>query len=219
MNNVISGNRKQPEILLIDLHYLPCIEYFARLARYESILLEGSENYQKQTYRNRCQVLTPHQIFTLSVPVQKAAGKQLIGEVKVDYTQGWLKDHWRTISSAYGKAPFFSDYAPFIEEKLFKKYEYLFDLNFSLLTTCLFLLGLKTHTDITSVYQPPSEKGICDLRGTILPRKERDIETKVVFSSYRQVFGNNFASNLSIVDLLFCQGPGALNIIRQSIFL
>ncbi len=219
MNNVNAGNGEQSEELLVDLHYLPCIEYFARLARYKKVVLEGAEHYRKQTYRNRARVLTPQKVFTLSVPVLKAGGRQLIREVKIDHSQGWLRDHWRTVSSSYGKAPFFPDYAPFFEKILFKKHRFLFDLNFDLLTNCLFLVGLKINTDITSVYQPHSQRGLHDLRDTILPDKKNIIEEKVIFSEYRQVFGNNFASNLTIIDLLFCQGPRALNIIRQSIFL
>ena len=219
MHTAITGQGKQPGYLLIDLHYLPCIEYFARVLSCNSLVIEAAEHYQKQTYRNRCRVLTAQKVITLSIPVQKSARKTHIREVEIDYSQGWLKDHWRTISSAYGKAPFFPDYAPFFEKILLKRYKYLFDLNIDLLTNCLFLLGLKLNADITSDYRPRGEEGVMDLRDAILPQKEKVTAEKVKLLSYRQVFGNNFASNLSIADLLFCQGPASLNIIRQSIFL
>ncbi len=65
MNNVNAGNGEQSEELLVDLHYLPCIEYFARLARYKKVVLEGAEHYRKQTYRNRARVLTPESIYLI----------------------------------------------------------------------------------------------------------------------------------------------------------
>ncbi len=92
--------------VLIELHYLPCIAYFAYLAHAESVVIEAHEHYVKQSYRNRCQILTASKVVSLSVPVQKGNRTQLIRDLKIDYSQSWLKDHWRTIASAYGKAPY-----------------------------------------------------------------------------------------------------------------
>jgi len=219
MTNANTRKEENAGGLLIDLHYLPCIDYFTHLIGYETITLEGAGHYQKQTYRNRCRVLTAQKVITLSVPVCKAGRRQLIREVKIDYGQGWLKDHWRTIASAYGKAPFFPDYAPFLEKTLLKKHTYLFDLNFELLTNCLFLLGIRKNIDITSVYQETPRGSVKDLRNAVCVKDEAFTGGAQGIASYRQMFGSNFVPGLSIVDLLFCQGPAALNTIRQSIFL
>ncbi len=205
--------------LLIELHYLPCIQYFTHLLTYEKVVLEAAEHYPKQTYRNRCRVRTAQKVNTLSVPVSKGPGKALTRDVKIDYHQPWLKDHWRTIASAYGKAPFFPDYAPFFEKTLFKKYTFLFDLNLELLTNCLFLLGIKKNIAITTGYQEVAPEGVKDLRNAVTLEKEGIAESFHPFVNYRQVFGNEFAPNLSIADLLFCQGPAAASIIRRSIFI
>ncbi len=219
MNSANTREEGPFEGLLIELHYLPCIQYFTHLLQYEKVVLEAHEHYPKQTYRNRCRVRTAQQVMTLSVPVSKGPGKPATRDVKIDYHQPWLKDHWRTIASAYGKAPFFPDYAPFFEKILFKKYTFLFDLNLELLTNCLFLLGVKKNIAITTGYREEAPEGVKDLRNAVILQKEGITEVVHNFVDYRQVFGSNFAPNLSIVDLLFCQGPAAKAIISQSIFL
>jgi hypothetical protein len=202
--------------MIIDLHYFPCLAYFACISKYDTVSIEAHENYVKQSYRNRCFILTANKVVTLSVPVCKSNRKQTIRDVKIDYQQGWLKDHWRTITSAYGKSPFFEYYSPYFKQVLFKKYKFLFDLNFELLTNCLNLLKLEIKVSQTDTY----EKGdICnrdDYRG-VIHWKEGDLENIYRPLPYQQNFGSNFVPNLSILDVLFCEGNHSLSIIRRSL--
>ncbi len=153
------------------------------------------------------------------MPVIKSNSKHLIKEVQIDYRQKWLPDHWRTISSAYGKAPFFEHYADFFERIYVKKYTHLFDLNIELLTNCLYLLKLKKNIAYTTSYKTNADIGVDDLRSVIHPKKNYKINNFYSPVRYKQNFGNNFASNLSIIDILFCEGPQSLEIIRQSLIL
>lgn len=208
---------KSPASVVIDLQYLPCIEYFACLLKYDFVYLEAHEHFQKQSYRNRCKILTANNVATLSVPVLKSSRKQLIRDVQIDYTQKWLSDHWRTISSAYGKAAFFEHYAAFFENIYLRKHVFLFDLNLELLTACLSVLKLKKNIFLTGGYQKYTELHQDDLRSKIHPKAKPEYNNSYKQIPYMQNFGSNFVSNLSIIDLLFCEGPYALNIIRQSL--
>ncbi|MDO1450299.1 WbqC family protein [Rhodocytophaga aerolata] len=204
---------------VVELQYLPCLEYFACLLKYDTVYIEAHEHYQKQSYRNRCHILTATKVAILSVPIVKGNSKQLIRDVQIDYTQKWLTDHWRTIYSAYGKAPFFEHYADFFERVYVKKYKYLFDLNLDLLTNCLSLLKVNKKINFTDSYKSTEEIAVKDFRSAIHPKsgdKNSNLYTPV---RYRQNFGNNFVSNLSIIDVLFCEGPRSLEIIRQSVIL
>ena len=127
---------------LTELHYLPCIAYFSALSDCDKVVVEKYEHYQKQTFRNRCYIKGPHQVETLIVPVNAASGC-LIKDVRIAYDQKWLNNHWRTVQTAYGKAPFFEYYAPELREVLFKKYTFLFDLNLEVMTLCLQWMGKK----------------------------------------------------------------------------
>src|SRR5690349_5579602 len=104
---------------LIELHYLPSVSYFSTLHGYVQIFVEKYEHYEKQTFRNRCSINTTTGRQDLIVPLTGKHGKTLIKDIQIDYTQKWLNNHWRTIQSAYGKAPFFEYYADDLHRILF----------------------------------------------------------------------------------------------------
>ena len=106
----------------IDLQYLPCLEYFTCLMSYDSVLLDVEERYVKQTYRNRCTVLTANKVDTLTVPV-KSENHGLTKDVRIDYSQDWVRRHLGCLQAAYGKSPFFEYYAPEFTAVFQKKYE------------------------------------------------------------------------------------------------
>ncbi len=202
--------------VLIDLHYLPSLEYFTALLSAEKIIIEKHEQYVKQSYRNRCYINTANGLLKLVVPVTSKHGKALVGEVKVDKNGTWKNNHWRAISSAYGKAPFFDHYADELHHIIFKGHDLLFDLNIDLLSFCLQSLQVSLSLTESTSYQKIPQKDITDLRSVISaknPHSERNYYLPV---PYLQVFGNKFASNLSFIDLLFCEGPNAIHLIKSS---
>jgi hypothetical protein len=203
--------------VLIDLHYLPSLDFFACIMNFDKVIVETHENYQKQSFRNRCYILGANKIEILSVPVQKSANKIPIKEVKINYSQRWWKEHWRSISSAYGKAPYFQ-YMDYIFENVYiKKHNYLFDLNWELLTICLKLIGLKIELTISEKYSKKTENHVFDARGLIQPNKNSQLSTFYQPVPYQQVFGNIFVPSLSIIDLLFCEGNNSKVLLYKSI--
>jgi hypothetical protein len=206
-------------ILLTEIHYLPSIEYFVRLLSYDKLVLEANENYQKQSYRNRCYILGANRVEELSVPVKKGVGKQLITDVQIDYDQKWLPVHWKSITSAYGKAPFFEYYSELFQQIFFKRHNYLFDLNLELLELVLKLLSFDIQVDHSVTYQSKMELNsaeIRDFRGTIHPKSKKSYLKEISSVKYIQLFGGVFVENLSIIDLLFCEGPNASQILKKS---
>lgn len=204
--------------IIIELHYLPCIEYFLCLLDFDKVVVDVYENFEKQSYRNRCKVLTSQGEHTLSVPVLKSQSKQLLKDVQIDYDQKWLKNHWRTICSIYGKAPFFEYYIDYFEQVFFKKKRYLIDLNIDLLTICLKILDISSTFQFSEEYvELPVKSQFLDLRSKIHPKKKSILSRRFDTIKYQQVFGRCFVNNLSIIDLIFCEGPNALNLMKSSI--
>ena len=104
------------QTVLIDLHYLPCLEFFACVLNFDEIILESNENYTKQSYRNRCYLQGSNKIEMLTIPVIDGNKKVIIKDVKIDYSQRWEIIHWRTITAAYGKSPFFEFFADYFQD-------------------------------------------------------------------------------------------------------
>lgn len=201
---------------IIELHYLPSIAFFSAISDCSEIVVEKFEHYEKQTYRNRCYILNSQGATALIVPLTEKHGKIAMGEVKIDYTQKWLNTHWRAIQTAYGKAPFFEYYNDELHETLFRRPTYLFELNHSLLTLCLKWMKWKLPISESLTFEKSVPGGITDLRSAITPKKRNRLNEFYQPVVYHQVFGRKFVPNLSILDLIMCEGPGARNIINAS---
>ncbi len=202
--------------VLIDSHYLPSLEYFCALQPFGEIFLEGHENFTKQTYRNRCYINTAQGKMMLTLPLMERHGKVLMKEVLVETGNKWRNNHWRTIESAYRKAPYFDFYSDELKEILFQGHELLFDLNRDLMSFCLKCIRSQKNISATLTYETTVQENILDLRSAISSKKPFSERNYYQAQRYYQVFGSEFVSNLSIIDLLFCEGPRASEIIRSS---
>jgi hypothetical protein len=201
--------------LLIDLHYLPGIEYCILLNSFDTIYLEAQEHYQKQTLRNRCFIRGANGIQMLTVPVKKPSGNVPVTEVGIDRGQHWIRNHERSIRAAYGKAPFYEYYAGDVFRALEDSGETLFETNRMLLQTCLQLTGLAKEIKVTEAYRVGPVDGCTDLRNVFDARNAVCKGVTIDYDPYQQVFDGQFVRNMSIVDLLFCTGPDAINIVQS----
>jgi hypothetical protein len=202
--------------ILIDSHFLPSLEYFCALLPFEEVILEGRESFPKQTYRNRCYINTANGVKILTVPLKERHGKILMKDVKIDTGKQWRNSHWRTIESAYRKAPFFDYYFEELKNILFKEHEYLLDLNHDLLSFCLRNSGMQKEISASVTYEKQVAENKTDLRSFIMDKKPFALRNFYKPCPYHQVFGNDFVPNLSFIDLLFCEGPGSASIIKAS---
>jgi hypothetical protein len=202
--------------ILIESQYLPPIAYFSLLSGCDELIVEKYEHYEKQSYRNRCYIKTSTGIQSLTIPLTEKHGKTSIAEVKIDYSQKWLNNHWRSIQSGYGNAPFFEYYCDELHGILFKKPAFLYDLNLVLLTMCLKWLKSNIRVAETSSYEKEADSTISDYRSVLNPKKADSCNRIYKTVEYSQVFGSKFVHNLSIIDLVFCEGPGALSIVKAS---
>ena len=200
----------------IELQYLPCLEYFTCILEFERVWIDVEEKYVKQTYRNRCSVLTTNKVDTLTIPVKYGGADQMTKDVKIDYGQDWIRRHLGCFQSAYGKSPFYEYYAPELITVFQKKYEYLIDLNYDLLTICLRLVGVKKDIAYNLSGSEIPQNSVLDAISVINNKKSININKFYQTIPYYQTFGNDFVSNLSIVDLIFNMGPEARSVLLRS---
>jgi len=196
--------------VLLSSAYLPPIEYFSSIINSEKQLIEKHETYKKQTYRNRCRILGPNGILTLTIPINKPNGNHTkINEITISYFENWQQIHWRSIESSYNSSPFFLYYKEEFKEIYQKKHKYLFDLNNDFLKLISEFISIEFTINLTSKFVN-NPTNILDLRNIISPKK---LSQKIDFIKYSQVFANKFGftPNLSIIDLLFNIGPEAID--------
>lgn len=205
-------------IVLSELHYLPSIPFFQQLLTADSLLLDAHEHYHKQTYRNRCLVLTAQGPQPLTVPVLDGNRSEKIrtSEIEIDYRQNWPHRHFRTLQTAYNASPYFGYYADYLQDIYNQKYVRLWDLNLAMLHLLLRCLRWPLPIAFTTEYLAPTGSSpsallLSDRRDVLTPkigpRSEEPDSTSQ--RAYPQVFGPGFVPGLSVLDLLFMQGPAA----------
>ena len=191
---------------ILPVAYMPSVEYVARLLREESVVDLG-EHYIKRSQRNRAQILSANGVMSLTVNVENAnRPRQMIRDVRIDYSKRWQHQHWVSIMSAYKSSPYFDHYAHLLEPFYKREWRYLVDYNMEYLSTLLRLLGVDDKVNI-------SEKYVVAREGDIDLRPKHNEGSTFVAEPYFQVFSDRmpFVANLSILDLLLCEGPQAVS--------
>lgn len=207
--------------ILLELHYLPTIQYVTKLLHHPIIWLEQHENYSKGSYRNRCHLASSQGLLRLSIPL--VGGKhqqQSIRDVQISNVEPWQSQHWTAIKSAYGKSPFFEYYADAFLVFYKKKYTHLWEWNWDLLHQILAFIPFDKDIRWTERFEKDTSEEILDFRNLISPKAHKNQkDSHFSQAKYVQVFEENqgFIPNLSILDLLFCMGPEAIIYLENSI--
>lgn len=191
---------------ILPLSYLPSVEYVARLLR-EQCVIDVGEHYVKRSERNRAYILSANKVMSLTVNVVGGNRPRLpMRDVEIDYSKRWQHQHWVSILSAYKSSPYFDHYAPYLEPFYRREWRYLVDYNRELLEVLLRLLGSPMSLPLSEQYVEAHE-GDVDLRP-----KHREGSTFVA-EPYFQNFSERmpFQPNLSVLDLLLCEGPAAID--------
>jgi hypothetical protein len=230
-------------ILISDIQYFPSIIFYKISYNFRHIVFEQYESYQKMSFRNRCQVMGSQGMVELSIPLAGGRGqKTLMKDVRIDTGQNWQAQHWKTIFTCYNRSPWFGFYQDELEALYRRPAEFLMDWDLACLEWTMGVLGWRGTISRTEAYREvfTAEDGVVDWRGRLLPRNRQewgegpgDMAWGIGVAAgmaagaaagqaperYHQVFGDRtgFIPNLSILDLLFCEGREAVRYLRPAV--
>lgn len=192
------------------------ISWWARILDAETIIFDNAEHFEKMSYRNKYRISGANNPVQLSIPLisgrdqrTSMANVQIFNEVK------WQVQHWRTLVSVYKLTPFWEYYEQTLQILYEHEFRSLAAFNkATFLWTAKQLKITKTiqETDIFIACYPEE---VVDIRG-MKPSKERELHGD--FPKYYQVFEDRvgFLPNLSIIDLLFSEGPNTTAWINEN---
>lgn len=220
-------------IAYLSTTYFGPVQWYQKLYRYDHVLIEANESFQKQTYRNRCLIATAQGIQALTVPVKANERlsnniphlSSLISNLRISDHGNWRHQHWQAITSAYGDSPFFEYYEDDLRPFFFEhKWEYLLDFNEEIRRKMCELLDIHPNAKHTAEFikQPslalpetnehrPALFPVADFRDAIRPKNPAP-DSSFTTQPYYQVFAqrHGFLPNLSILDLLLNMGPESI---------
>lgn len=200
--------------ILLSTAYWPSLAYLKRVVKADAVVIEQHEHYSKQTYRNRCAILSANGLLRLSIPIQKISGtKQAVHAVEICYREKWQHQHWKAIESAYKNSPYFeffeTDLKPFYQPH----FQFLLAYNTQQLNLLLKLLRLQKTITFTETYQAQTGSTNVDLRSLV---NTEVVAEEWLSKPYPQTFSDklNFVPGLSSLDALFNVGLGVKQLIE-----
>jgi hypothetical protein len=197
--------------LFIPTYFSPISQY-GMLQQSDAIVFEVADNFQKQTYRNRCYIYGANGKQLLNIPIthSKSAIKQKTKDIKIEFGSNWQKQHFKSLKTAYNSSPYFEFYEDDLLPIFEKKYTYLLDLNldsFEFINEALELDWSYTTTQEYQVTVPNDYRSLANVKR----------HPDYTVDSYIQVFDDKhgFLPNLSILDLLFMEGPNSISFLEK----
>ena len=197
--------------IVLPTSFFPSIAYCHAIANAQRVIIDVHEHYVKQNLRNRCQIYSANGALDLIVPVVKGRSPQVpTHAIEIANHENWQTKHWRSIEAAYRSSPYLEYYEDELRTFFEKEFTNLVEYNKEILQNVLDLIGINVPIEYSSEYV---EGNNWQNYRYLCAKKRPQFESS---SSYFQVFQEKggFIPNLSILDLLFCEGPNAINYLQ-----
>ena len=199
--------------LLIHPNYLPAISQLKLIIDSKKLIFEINDNFQKQTYRNRTYIYGANGLLLLSIPViHSQKNRKKFKDVKIAYDYDWLTQHLKSFQISYRSSPFFEYYEDKLADLYGRREKYLYDFNLRSIDILFDMLQINLEYDFTKGYTE-QYSDILDYRNNY-----KKLNSSFKIKEYTQVFESKhgYIENLSALDLIFNEGPNAINFLKTS---
>ncbi len=199
--------------LIIHPNYLPSTSQFLLMVNSKKLIFEINDNFLKQTFRNRTYIYGANGKLILSIPViHSQKNRKLLKDVKISYSHDWPTQHWKSFQISYRSSPFFEYYEDKLIDLYKKREKYLFDFNLKSIDIISEMLKINLEYKFTKKYENNYSDKL-DYR-----KNYKKIDSEYQINKYTQVFESKhgYIENLSVLDLIFNEGPNAVNFLNTS---
>ncbi len=180
-----------------------------RVVKSGSVLFDASEHFQKMSYRNRYRISGSNNSILLTVPLESGREQRLpMKDVRIHNENLWQVQHWRTLVSVYKRTPYFDFYEQSLAALFENEFDYLLDFNRASVEWVSQHLKLGFDINETNDFIKEYPKGTTDLRN----EREPTVQTPRYYQVFEERIG--FQPDLSILDLLFSEGPRAVDLLK-----
>ena len=204
-------------IIITEYQYFPTVSLLSALIKIKHINFESYETYQKGGFRNRSEVLGSNGVIQLVIPLVGGRTQKLqITDVKIDFREDWQRSHFRTLLACYNRSAFFEYYRDGLDRLFQRRLNWLVEWNMSCLEWVISVLKFDMVIGKTTSFEPGySSEEYADFRGILNPKNRMLPGVKPIY--YPQVFSSQggFVPGISILDLIFCEGPRAGEILKK----
>ncbi len=198
--------------LFIPTYFSPISQYSAIVSS-DDIVFEMEDNFQKQTYRNRCYIYSANGKQSLNIPVKHThnSGRKKTKDTLVANEFPWQSQHFKSLKVAYQSSPFFEFFEDDLAVIFNKKYKYLYDVN---IDTFLFVTdALQISQEFSKTTEYEVNPSITDYRNLAIAKKGYTPEMEIYTQMFDEKYG--FIPNLSVLDLLFMEGGNAISFLEN----
>jgi len=193
----------------------PNIQWWCYVINVDKIVWDLGEHYEKMSARNRYEIATANGKLKLSIPLKNGRDQRTkMCELEISNVENWQQQHWRTLYSAYNRSPYFEHYASLLKPFFSNRFDSIRDFNITSINWVMKQIGLMMEMEFIFSYVKGDTENVPDLR--LLSNKSL-LSEPTEFPIYNQVFKerNGFLPNLSILDLLFSEGPYTLQFLKK----
>lgn len=193
----------------------PYISWWAHILNADCVIFDAGEHFEKMTFRNRYRISGANNSILLSVPLVSGRNQHIpMNDVRIYNGEQWQTQHWRTLVSVYRRTPYFDHYEESLKPLFNNRYSGLIDFNRAGIEWVRQQLKLGFEIQETTIFQKKYPETVIDLRG-LKPLKTQSSDMNL--PKYYQVFQDRigFQPDLSILDLLFAEGPGTVNYLKN----
>lgn len=197
--------------LFIPTYFAPISQYSAIVSSNE-VVFEMEDNFQKQTYRNRCYIYGANGKQLLNIPIKhkSSTGRKKTKDTLIENDFPWQNQHLKSLQSAYRASPFFEFFEDDLAIIFNKKYKYLHDVNIDTFLFVTDALQLNQTYKRTTEYQVNVTN---DFRGLAIAKSGYNPKIETYIQMFDDKHG--FIPNLSILDLLFMEGSNSLTFLEK----